>query len=276
MAYPWIKDSKDIDPTRVDFVQITSLNGLYSSSFKSSDPITEDTLNTTDTGAIYKVKLSNGMNQWSEDDDVFSIQNSFKSSTIGFPTGQIVEYQNGKPIQCPKVYGIYLRGEIGEDGSEVNITYLGQKLSNPKDGDQDECIYDPLNCRAALDKTNWVYFGAPSTMRTGTEKFLINIKVWCSATYNLNSQNNILYYILRHYRDAELISSTEIGRSGQGAPEISTNIDSINYTVFGYVPGSSDEFFSNRDYFAVFIRNSENAAAAQVTARLEVEFILAQ
>jgi hypothetical protein len=275
MEYPWIKDSKDIEPTRVDFVQITSLNGLYSSSFKSSDPITEDTPNTTDTGAIYKVKLLNGMNHW-PGDAVFSQQFPFKSSTIGFPTGQIVEYQNGKPIQCSKVYGIYLRGEIGEDGSEVNITYLGQKLSNPKDGEQDECIYDPLNCRAALDKTNWVYFGAPSTMRTGTEKFLINIKVWCSATYNLYSQNNILYYILRHYRDAELISSTEIGRSGQGAPEISTNIDSINYTVFGYVPGSSDEFFSNRDYFAVFIRNSENAAAAQVKARLEVEFILAQ
>ena len=151
--------------------------------------------------------------------------------------------------------------------NETGIVNFGQNVSGPLD----ECFYDPLGMRAYSESNFWVAFGAPSNMRTLTDKFVINIKCFVQGTWGGTNSNNYLIIFADHYRNGV---PTGIGGPYQLAQNYITtangNAFSFNCerTILGFTIGehfiASTDYYSTTDTLTISMLNTE------------CEFILAQ
>jgi len=244
------------------------VNNVQSSSFRSYTPTTFDAPNTTDTNSVYKVKLQNGINLWTSG-GVFDNQNNF-SPTFSFPTEQIVEYQNKKPIQYPKIIGqLTTPTNIAPAGSAF-VSYFGSLV-----GAQDECIYDPLGMRAFKTGADWDFWGAPSLYRNATDRFIIEVKFFLSGDWTAFSPNDSLEIIINQYRSGVFFTQHELART---LPNTATNRIRFSgeRTFLGFVTGGIEEFIADTDYYRISIQNNGSNDFDVTKFTIISEFILAQ
>ncbi len=225
-------------------------------------------LYTTDTSSVYKVKLQNGINLWNTG-GVFDNQNNF-SPAFSFPTGQIVEYQNKKPIQYPKIIGQLTTATNILPGGTAFVSYFGTDA-----GGLDECIYDPMGMRALKSGADWDFWGAPSLYRNATDKFIINTKVFISGDWSGTSSSDSLTISIEQYRSGSAQYTHELART---TPNTATRrmLWSGERTLLGYITGFNEDFDASIDYYRLEIQNngSNNINITRVT--IESEFIFAQ
>ena len=252
--------------TRVDGI----VNNIQSSSFRSYNPTTFDAPNTTDTNSVYKVKLREGINLWTSG-GVFDNQNIFSSANVYFPTEQIVEYQNNKPIQYPKIIGQLTTATNIVFGGNAFVSYFGALV-----GAEEECIYDPLNMRAFKTGLEWTYWGAPSLYRNATDKFIINVKFFLSGDWSgFDPSDGLIIYIFQ-YRSGVFFTQHELVITTPNTATTSMRL-SGERTLLGFVTGGSEEFIADTDYYAIEIANQSGVNDFNVTRfTIESEFVFAQ
>jgi len=246
------------------------VNNIQSSSFRSYPPTAFDVIDTTDTNSIYKVKLQNGINLWNTGGG-FDTQEPFTSGTFNFPTGQIVEYQNNKPIQYPKIIGQLNTATLILTGGTAFVSYFGFEV-----GSQDHMIYDPMGMRAFRTGGDWTFWGAPSLYRQATDKFIINVKFFLSGDWTgFDPSDELIIYIFQ-YRSGSTYQTHELVRT---TPNTATSRMRMSgeRTLLGFVTGGPEEFDASTDYYTIEIANMSTANNFNVTRFTVVsEFIFAQ
>jgi len=245
------------------------VNNVQSSSFRSYPPSNFDAPNTTDKNSIYKIKLQNGMDLWTSF-GIFNNQSNFSPTTTSFPTGQIVEYQNERPIQYPKIIGQFLTSTNIPAGANVFTTYFGTTA-----GGFDECIYDPMGMRAFKIANDWAYWGAPTLFRTSTAKFIINVKLFLSGDWAGSATNDSLIISIEQYRSGTLFTSHELARTTYNSASGRMRFN-CERTFLGFVAGGSEEFIADTDYYNIQIHNIGTNDFNVTRVNVESEFIFAQ
>jgi len=245
------------------------VNNVQSSSFRSYPPSNFDAPNTTDKNSIYKIKLQNGMDLWTSF-GIFNNQSNFSPTTTSFPTGQIVEYQNERPIQYPKIIGQFLTSTNIPSGANVFTTYFGTTA-----GGFDECIYDPMGMRAFKIASDWAYWGAPTLFRTSTAKFIINVKLFLSGDWAGSATNDSLIISIEQYRSGTLFTSHELARTTYNSASGRMRFN-CERTFLGFVAGGSEEFIADTDYYNIQIHNIGTNDFTVSRVNVESEFIFAQ
>jgi hypothetical protein len=245
------------------------IKNIQSASFRSYDPANFDAPDTTDKNSIYKIKLQVGMDLQGIS-PVFNSQSNFSPATTSFPTGQIVEYQNERPIQYPKIIGQFLTPTNIGVGATAFTTYFGTEVAF-----QDQCIYDPMGMRAFKIASDWAYWGAPSLFRTATAKFIINVKLFLSGDWAGSTANDSLIISIEQYRSGALFTSHELARTTYNSATTRMRFN-CERTFLGFVAGGSEEFIADTDYYNIQIHNIGSNDFNVTRVNLESEFIFAQ
>ena len=251
--------------TKVDGV----IKNVQSASFRSYNPTAFDAPDTTDKNSIYKIKLNLGMDLWLSS-GVFNNQTDFSPTTTSFPTGQIVEYQNERPIQYPKIIGQFLTATTIPPNGTAFTTYFGTTV-----GAFDECIYDPMGMRAFKMGNDWAYWGAPTLFRTATAKFIINVKLFLSGDWAGSATNDSLIITIEHYRSNVLFTTHELARTTYNSATARMRFN-CERTFLGFVTGGTEEFIADTDYYNIQIQNLGSNDFNVTRVNLESEFIFAQ
>ena len=256
--------STGIDPTLVDSVK----KNIQSSGLFSYYPAGFDAPNTTDTDAIYKIKLRRGMDLWSGVAP-FSRQNNFNSLGVEFPTGQVVESQNKKPIQYPAILSRTATGVAVLPATTYVISLYGTYSSF-----QDTMIYDPTGMRAFINPTNgWTTAAAPSLFRTEDTKCLMRVKWNFKGRWSGSSAQNRAEIYVNQYRGGGLLRTFQVAISNND----DTCIINGERTFIGFNSAYGEDFNCSQDWYEIEVANMSvgNSITADY-AHTEVEFILAQ
>ncbi len=168
------------------------------SAWRSNDPRSFDTPNTTDTDSIYKIKLQRGMDK-EAGGGLFDAQENY-NPTLGFPSGQITEYQNQMNINKPVALARVATGIAVAPASVYVISSMGTQTAF-----QDQMLYDPMQMRSRLTFTAWVFCGAPTIYRVADLKVGWTIKWYFNGRWLAPSANNRMHMYVNQFRNGILL-----------------------------------------------------------------------
>ena len=225
--------------------------------FRTRTPVSSDTVYPASTECFYKVKLSLGMDKWSGTAP-FDTQNDY-FNLLGFPTSQVVEYQNRAPITGARMIGTaLLEGGLATDTTRI-ISFAG---SSARDPNADDLYYDPVQMRSRKIGADWMYVGAPSVWRSADKKLIFTIKFFVSGTYPARRNNNVFKVYANQYRSGALLRTNEIYSSPSSELEHTTHGER---TFLSYSPVLSEDFNPATDDWIVELYNTANGDSFTTT-----------
>jgi hypothetical protein len=226
---------------KIDSNAKIALNGCW----VSYDPITFDAPVSSTLTGLYKIKLNRGQDQWAGAAP-FDIQENY-NSILGFPTGQIVEYQNQAPITGARIYGRVATGVAVAPATTYTISSFGNTVSF-----QDRIGYDPMQMRSRKIGNGWVYAGAPTVWRQDTTKLIFTIKWYIEGTYPARRNNNIVQVYANQYRNGSLLRAYQIH---QTPGDEAVHIHSGERTFLTHTTTFNEDFNPATDDWLVEIAN---------------------
>ena len=242
----------------------------YTGGFRTREPDTVDTILPEDKDSFYKVKLSNGIDKW-DGTAPFDLQNNYGSIT-GFPTEQVVEYQNRAPITGARIIStIETPIVIPGDGNSDNVTGFGRSNGIPND----PCVYDPMQMRTRKIGAEWKYAGAPTIWRQSDTKLIFKINWFILAQYPFLINNAYFRIILNQYRSGVLLRTLVIYES----PGREQNVaHSGHKTLLSHTTRYNEDVDPSTDDFDVTVVNNADLDEELTVNKfdLEIECFLAQ
>jgi hypothetical protein len=229
---------------KIDSSAKIALNGCW----VSYDPILFDTPVSSTLTGLYKIKLSRGQDKWAGAAP-FDIQENY-NPVLGFPTGQIVEYQNQAPITGARIYGRVATGVAVAPATTYTISSFGNTLSF-----QDQMLYDPMQMRSRKVGNSWIYAGAPSVWRRADTKLIFTIKWYIEGTFPARRNNNIVQVYANQYRSGALLRAYQIHQT-PGDEDV--HIHSGERTFFSHTTALNEDFNPATDDWLVEIANQAN------------------
>jgi hypothetical protein len=261
----------DNTTTADSVTEVDALAKLVSSStLVSLPPNTFDAPNGTNQDGFYKIQLRRGMDLWSGVAP-FSRQNTFGSVQTEFPTGQIVEYQNKRPIQYPAILSRVATGVEVVPATTYVISLYGVYNGGAF---EDRMIYDPLGMRAFINPTNgWTTAGAPSLFRGSDVKCLMRCKWNFKGRWSGPSAQNRAEIYINQYRNGALLRAFQVAISNND----DTCVINGERTFIGFHSAYGEDFDCSTDWYEFEVANMSPANNVSADyAHTEVEFILAQ
>ena len=252
-----------------DIVVVDSFNRLCTvgGTLVTLPPTAFDTPNGTQEDGIYKIKLSLGMNI-AVAVAPFDAQNPLSGATTAFPTGQVIEYQNNKPIQDWAIISRLANNATLTPAVPYVFTNFGTFSAFT-----DRLIYDPMGCRTRLAAgVQWQFAGAPSVQRVAGNEFMINCKWYVDGLWGLADPANQLDIYVTQYRSAVLFRQFLV--STQGSPSAPFHT-SGERTFMGFAPYGEDFNCLTDDYQCEMVNFGANTFTIGTT-QCEFRFILAQ
>ena len=230
-------------------------------------PALFDAPNSTTQDGIYKIKLQQGMNL-AVAVAPFDAQNPLSNATTSFPTGQVVEYQNNKPIQDWAIISRLANGVTITPAVAYVFSNFGSFSAFT-----DRMIYDPMGCRSRLAAgIQWQWAGAPSVLRVVGNEFMINVKWYVDGVFSIADPVNQLDIYITQYRNGALLRQYLV--STQGAPSQAYHT-SGERTFMGMAPYGEDFNCLTDDFQAEMVNFGANSFTIGTT-QTEFRFILAQ
>jgi hypothetical protein len=226
---------------KIDSSAKIALNGCW----VSYNPITFDAPVSSTLTGLYKIKLDRGQDKW-DGAAPFDLQENY-NSILGFPTGQIVEYQNQAPITGARIYGRVATGVAVAPASTYTISLYGNTVSF-----QDRLLYDPMQMRSRKIGSAWVYAGAPTVWRQADTKLIFTIKWYIEGTYPTRRNNNIVQVYANQYRSGSLLRAYQIH---QTPGDEAVHIHSGERTFYTHIPTLNEDFNPATDDWLVEIAN---------------------
>lgn len=256
-----------------DLTTVDSLNKKTgSSSFRSYDPDAVDVANTKDESSIYKIQLLLGTTKQTVATSAFDIQENY-APLSGFPTSQIVEYQNKVPLNKPICVSRTAGPQIITPSNSRVVTSLGTRRGSPFF--DDNVIYDPCQMRAKLTGgTGWNSFGAPVAYRVADLKVGWTINWNISGTWGTGS-SNVCYINLTQYRSGSTVPLRTIRVQQLEADKEFSCIGSR--TLLSWTTSLNEDFDPTTDYYEVELTNKSTTNTLTFTqADITAECWLAQ
>lgn len=226
---------------KIDSSAKIALNGCW----VSYDPILFDTPVSSTLTGLYKIKLSRGQDKWGGAAP-FDIQENY-NPVLGFPTGQIVEYQNQAPITGARIYGRVATGVAIAPATTYTISSFGNTAAF-----QDQMLYDPMQMRSRKIGNGWVYAGAPTIWRRREKKLIFTIKWYIEGTYPNDRRQNIMQVYANQYRNGALLRAYLIHQT-PGDEEV--HIHSGERTFYTHSAALNEDFDPTTDDWLVEIAN---------------------
>jgi len=240
-----------------------------SSAFRSYDPDNVDVANTTDEDSIYKIRLERGTRTQTIATPAFDIQESY-AGILGFPTQQIVEYQNKVPLNKPICVSRTAGPQIVSPATIRVVSSLGTQRGAPFF--DDNVIYDPCQMRAKLTAgTAWNSFGAPVAYRVSDLKVGWTINWSIHGTWASGSSNRCDVYVVQ-YRNGVVLRNILVQQL-----ESDTEFWCIgSRTLLSWSPSFIEDFDVLTDYYEVEIANQSTHDFTFNQADITAECWLAQ
>jgi len=213
--------------------------------WRSYEPALFDTAISQVTGGLYKIKLRRGQDKWAGGAP-FDIQENY-NPVLGFPTGQIVEYQNKAPITGARIYGRVATGVAVAPATTYTISSFGNTASF-----QDQMLYDPMQMRSRKIGNGWVYAGAPTVWRREEKKLIFTIKWYIEGTYPNDRKQNVVQVYANQYRNGSLLRAYQIHQTP--GDEV-VHIHSGERTFFTHTTALNEDFNPATDDWLVEIAN---------------------
>lgn len=189
--------------TQVD----SSTKNVASSAFQTYNPSTVDAPNTGDTNSMYKIQLDLGMDK-EPGGGLFDMQEDYEPAILGFPTGQITEYQNKMNINNPMIMGRVATGVAITPASVYVISGFGNTFAF-----KDRIYYDPMQMRSRKSGNGWVWAGAPTVYRVADVKLGWTIKWYFQGSWAVDDPTNRLHMYINQYRSGVLLRTYLVGVS---------------------------------------------------------------
>ena len=238
-----------------------------SSAFRSYNPDAFDAPNTTDEDSIYKIKLSTGTTKQSVATSAFDIQENY-SATLGFPTSQIVEYQNKVPLNK----AICVSRSAGPQVvAPANVRVVSSLGTYSGVFFTDTCVYDPCQMRAKKTGNSWLSFGAPVVYRVSDLKVGWTINWSIHGTWASGSSNRADVYIIQ-YRNGVLFRTILV-------QQLEADIEFWcigSRTLLSWTTSLNEDFDPTTDYYEVEISNQSTHDFTFNQADITAECWLAQ
>ena len=226
---------------KIDSSAKIALNGCW----VSYDPILFDTPVSSTLTGLYKIKLRRGQDKWAGAAP-FDIQENY-NPVLGFPTSQIVEYQNKAPITGARIYGRVATGVAVAPATTYTISSFGNTASF-----QDQMLYDPMQMRSRKIGNGWVYAGAPTVWRREEKKLIFTIKWYIEGTYPNDRKQNVVQVYANQYRNGSLLRAYQIHQTP--GDEV-VHIHSGERTFFTHTTALNEDFNPATDDWLVEIAN---------------------
>lgn len=218
-----------------------ALNGCW----VSYDPILFDAPVSSTLTGLYKIKLALGQDKWAGAAP-FDTQENY-NPVLGFPTGQITEYQNQAPITGARIYGRVATGVAVAPATTYTISSFGNTLAF-----QDQMLYDPMQMRSRKVGSGWVYAGAPTVWRQADTKLIFTIKWYIEGTYPNDRKQNVVQVYANQYRSGALLRAYQIHQTP--GDEV-VHIHSGERTFFSHTTSLNEDFNPATDDWLVEIAN---------------------
>ena len=240
-----------------------------SSAFRSYDPDNVDVANTTDENSIYKIQLSLGTTKQSAATAAFDIQENY-AGILGFPTSQVVEYQNKVPLNKPICVCRSAGPQVVAPATVRVVSSLGTQRGAPFF--DDNVIYDPCQMRAKLTGgTGWNSFGAPVAYRVSDLKVGWTINWSIHGTWASGSSNRCDVYI-NQYRNGVALRNILVQQL-----EADVEFWCIgSRTLLSWTTALNEDFDPTLDYYEVEISNQSTHDFTFNQADITAECWLAQ
>lgn len=238
-----------------------------SSAFRSYDPDAADAPNTTDENSIYKIQLLTGTTKQAATTPAFDIQENY-NNTLGFPTGQIVEYQNKVPLNKAICVSRSAGPQIVAPSTVRVVSSLGTYSGTFF---QDTCVYDPCQMRAKKTGNSWLSFGAPVVYRVSDLKVGWTINWSIHGTWASGSSNRCDVYI-NQYRNGVILRNILVQQLEQDVEFWCIG----SRTLLSWTPGLNEDFDPTTDYYEVEIANQSTHDFTFNQADITAECWLAQ
>jgi hypothetical protein len=240
-----------------------------SSAFRSYNPDAFDAPNTTDEDSIYKIKLQNGTTKQSVGTPAFDIQEDY-AGILGFPSGQVVEYQNKVPLNKPICVCRTAGPQVVAPATIRVVSSLGTQRGAPFF--DDNVVYDPCQMRAKLTGgTGWNSFGAPVAYRVADLKVGWTINWSIHGTWSSGSSNRCDVYVVQ-YRNGVLLRNILV-------QQLESDVEFWcigSRTFLTWSPSFVEDFDVLTDYYEVEITNQSTHDFTFNQADITAECWLAQ
>jgi len=232
---------------------------------RTYNPSAPDFVLPTDKNSFYKVRLSRGMDK-EPGGVLFATQEDY-NNILGFPTGQMTEYQNQMNINKPIIIGRVATGASVPVAGVYTISSFGGTTSF-----QDRLFYDPMQMRSRKIGTTWVYAGAPTVYRVSGTRLGWSIKWYFEGQWASSNSNNRLHMYCNQYRNGLLFKTFLVG--------ISNNADdcfmSGERSFLGWSSSFNEDFDVLTDDWLIEVANQGQHPITVNLAQVELSCWLAQ
>jgi len=252
-------------PSNALFIMDSQNKIFQGAGLRTYNPTAPDSVLPIDKNSFYKVRLSRGMDK-EPGGVLFNTQEDY-NNILGFPTGQMTEYQNQMNINKPIIIGRVATGASVPVAGVYAISSFGGTTSF-----QDRLFYDPMQMRSRKVATTWVFAGAPTVYRVSGTKLGWNIKWYFEGQWASSNSNNRLHMYCNQFRNGALFKTFLVG--------ISNNADdcfmSGERTFLSWSSSFNEDFDVLTDDWLVEVANQGQHDIIVNLAQVELSCWLAQ